>query len=334
LKTILITYPFFKIDDNSIDEVSGTDKRNLWCFLFKEKIESIGYQVICSSDPQFIKTLDVRCEISLNSAARYTLAPRVALFMETPAIEPRNNVINASKFDRVISFDPNILELGNAVQSNLPCWSPTIFNAHASNQSGYAMIAANKFLNSNKHSKDLYSERRRVISWFEKNNRGDFSLYGKNWNKPAALFGSKKLTNALSKLGFTGQLMNYQGEAESKYQILRECTFNFCYENCDYPGYISEKIFDAFVTRCIPIYWPSKQAKVVLDKASYIDASTFTSIRELISFCDSLGTSAKRDIMEAGQQFLNSSGHKFTHENYAEIMFTNVLGLLNAQNQV
>ena len=334
MKTILITYPFFKASDQNIDEISGTDKRNLWCFLFKEKLESIGYRVICSDDRQFIETLDVRCEISLNAATRYTLAPHVALFMETPAIAPENNIENASKYDRVISFDPDILKLENAIKSNLPCWSPTIFSGHTSNKSGYTMIAANKFLNSQKYSKDLYSERRKIISWFEKNNRGDFSLYGKNWNKPAALLGRKKLTNALKNFGLKGQLKNYRGEIASKYQQLQKYTFNFCYENCHYPGYVTEKIFDAFVTKCIPIYWPSEQAKAVLDKASYIDASKFSSVRDLTSFCDSLGVSAKSDIVEAGQQFLNSSGHKFTHENYAEIVFSNVLGLINVQNHV
>ena len=74
-------------------------------------MHNLGYQVICSDDVQFIDTLDVRCEINLNASPRFTLAPSLALFMETPAIEPQNNIQNATKYNRVISFDPNILKL-------------------------------------------------------------------------------------------------------------------------------------------------------------------------------------------------------------------------------
>ena len=329
MKTILITYPFFRIEDKSADEVSGTDQRNLWCFLFKQKFERIGYQVICSSDTQLINTLDVKCEISLNASHKYTTAPHIALFMETPAIEPKNNSKNASKYDRVLSYDPDILKLRNAIQTNFPCWSPTIFDGQTSNRSGYVMIAANKFLNSNKHSKDLYSERRKVISWFEKNNRGDFSLYGKNWNKPAALLGNKNLTKTLSKLGLKSQLKNYRGQIESKYQQLKKYTFNFCYENCHYPGYVTEKIFDAFVTRCIPIYWPSEQTRTLFYKESYIDASAFASTSDLISYCDSLSAERRNQMLDAGQEFLNSSGYNFSHEKYSEVIFSTIVQLLD-----
>lgn len=41
----------------------------------------------------------------------------------------------------------------------------------------------------------------------------------------------------------------------NKIEWLKDYKFNLCYENSSYPGYLTEKIFDAFAAGCIPIYW-------------------------------------------------------------------------------
>ena len=41
----------------------------------------------------------------------------------------------------------------------------------------------------------------------------------------------------------------------SKIEWLKQYKFNICFENASYPGYLTEKIFDAFEAGCIPIYW-------------------------------------------------------------------------------
>lgn len=39
--------------------------------------------------------------------------------------------------------------------------------------------------------------------------------------------------------------------------LLQQCKFYICFENTDEPGYTTEKLFDAFKTGAIPIYWGS-----------------------------------------------------------------------------
>ena len=39
--------------------------------------------------------------------------------------------------------------------------------------------------------------------------------------------------------------------------FLRKCKFYICLENTSAPGYVTEKLFDAFLTGSIPIYWGS-----------------------------------------------------------------------------
>ncbi len=56
---------------------------------------------------------------------------------------------------------------------------------------------------------------------------------------------------------------NFGGEAGSpagpmwtdKLRYLRQYPFNICPENSDCPGYVTEKIFHAIASGCIPLYW-------------------------------------------------------------------------------
>ena len=40
-----------------------------------------------------------------------------------------------------------------------------------------------------------------------------------------------------------------------KFNYLKKYTYNICPENSIYDGYCTEKLFDALITGCIPIYW-------------------------------------------------------------------------------
>ncbi len=47
----------------------------------------------------------------------------------------------------------------------------------------------------------------------------------------------------------------YRGMTADKQQTLREYNFVIAFENCDHPGYVTEKIFDAFRAGTVPLYW-------------------------------------------------------------------------------
>lgn len=42
---------------------------------------------------------------------------------------------------------------------------------------------------------------------------------------------------------------------ENKNQWLKDYKFHICFENSSYPGYLTEKLFDAYASGTIPIYW-------------------------------------------------------------------------------
>ena len=52
---------------------------------------------------------------------------------------------------------------------------------------------------------------------------------------------------------------NYYGAIEDKQRTLKQYNFTLTFENCDYDGYITEKIIHAFMAGTIPLYWGGGQ---------------------------------------------------------------------------
>lgn len=75
-----------------------------------------------------------------------------------------------------------------------------------------------------------------------------------------------KIINLLKGLGevdCAGAFMNNTNDLKEKFQddkslFLKHYKFNICPENSNTSGYVTEKIFDAVGSGCIPVYWGSK----------------------------------------------------------------------------
>jgi alpha(1,3/1,4) fucosyltransferase len=50
-------------------------------------------------------------------------------------------------------------------------------------------------------------------------------------------------------------LNNVGGSVVSKLDFIRESKFNVAFENSRHPGYVTEKLVEAMVAECVPIYW-------------------------------------------------------------------------------
>lgn len=130
--------------------------------------------------------------------------------------------------------------------------------------------------------KELYSERIKSIEFFERNIPNDFFLYGRGWNKPKkhnlteSLFGYKKYST-------------YKGEVDNKIELLSGFKYSLCFENLtDVKGYITEKIFDCFKARCVPIYWGASNIEKYIPKDCFIDFRDFGDYEKLLNFLASI----------------------------------------------
>ncbi len=62
--------------------------------------------------------------------------------------------------------------------------------------------------------------------------------------------------------------------AENKQEILKKYNFVLAFENSNFPGYITEKIIDAFKAGTVPLYWGGgKLLQEIFPSDCYINCS-------------------------------------------------------------
>lgn len=66
-----------------------------------------------------------------------------------------------------------------------------------------------------------------------------------------------------------------------KLDLLNNYKFNLCFENTLSDGYVTEKLFEAKLGGCIPIYWGDEACKKDFNPASFIYANDFPSLENL-----------------------------------------------------
>ena len=171
---------------------------------------------------------------------------------------------------------------------------------------------------------DLYAERINVIRWYEKNALSLFHLYGRGWGKPSHVFSRKeKLFRRISRL--RTQLFGYKpfpswhGEVKFKSEILSNAKFSYCYENVkDLPGYITEKIFDSFLSGCVPIYWGANNVLVYIPANCFIDRRNFKDTADVHQYLLSITPEQYAQYQQNISDFLRSEkAYLFSAENFA-----------------
>lgn len=176
------------------------------------------------------------------------------------------------------------------------------------------IINSNRMLIS--YHKELLTERIRAINFFSKT--GDIDLYGRDWEKllPFPYWFSK---GAVRKV--------YRGALEDKYKKLSQYKFAFAIENCELPGYITDKIFDCFYVGTVPIYLGDPYVEKYIPKNCFIDMREFKNYEELRKFLYSLTEPEIQTYKENGRCFLESERIKpFTQEHFAEIFVNTIVG--------
>lgn len=145
-------------------------------------------------------------------------------------------------------------------------------------------ISGNK---SSKNSKELYSERERAITFFEKNYSRQFDLYGTGWD--------------------VKEHPSYKGTPENKYEIYHKYKFALALENTkDVTGYVTEKIYDCLVAGTVPIYEGAKDIIKHVPQECFIDYSRFVSLQELADYLTGMTESEYYNFQRSIENFLDS----------------------------
>lgn len=159
---------------------------------------------------------------------------------------------------------------------------------------------------------ERYSYRRRLARAAEDGFQDFVDIYGRGWNgEPISwspLFPNRPYICAhgkhdldkhtlCSKYRFVAAIENYQGGR----------------------GYISEKIFDAFLSRSVPVYLGEDNISELVPENSFVDARRFSSPLELLRHLRSMTEGEWSRIFDSGQQFIKSEKARlFSNESFSE----------------
>ena len=145
--------------------------------------------------------------------------------------------------------------------------------------------------------KDLYEERLEAICYFV--DRPGFRLFGRDWDQSSGL--SKRHFLAVQRAGAK--------PVDDKLKTMSGFKFALCFENCVFPGYITEKIFDCFFAGCVPIYYGAPDITDFIPAETFIDFRQFQDIADLDEYLRGLSEGDAGHYLEAARSFL--AGHEF-----------------------
>lgn len=66
-------------------------------------------------------------------------------------------------------------------------------------------------------------------------------------------------------------LQRGDGAVQAKMKFLNDYKFNLCFENSSYPGYATEKLYEAYMGGTIPIYWGSTTIECDFNKHAFLN---------------------------------------------------------------
>ena len=80
-----------------------------------------------------------------------------------------------------------------------------------------------------------------------------------------------------------GRVLDYGDAAmKAKLEWLPNYKFNICFENSSYPGYTTEKLYEAYIGGTIPIYWGSPTIEVDFNPRAFLNWYDYGSDEALI----------------------------------------------------
>lgn len=161
-------------------------------------------------------------------------------------------------------------------------------------------------MTSSSHPEELYSERKRIVEYYEANHPDEFSLYGRGWGRdPTA-------TDICAGRWQIPEYEVYQGPIDDKAAGYRSHRFALCFENMTgVDGWISEKIFDVFAAGRIPVYWGASNVTEYIPSSTFVDYRDFGSPADLHEHLTSIDEAEYRKYLDAIDEFLEEAADPF-----------------------
>ncbi len=198
----------------------------------------------------------------------------------------------AGVFDGTISFD-----LDNYSGTNL--YLPLVYQYLDISGNGSTYVKHRKTIRDCMTERDIYDlemlKQRNFVSVFMNNPH------------PMRLRVIKKLNN----LGEVAVFGRYSGRyVQDKIGTANRYNFNLCFENDLYPGYVTEKVLEAWLSESVPLYWGDDALKILNPKA-IVNLREFSNVESFVEYVKHLQNSPEL-MLEILNQPLFSKDFKYS----------------------
>ena len=85
---------------------------------------------------------------------------------------------------------------------------------------------------------------------------------------------------------------------DNKSDVAKDYRFMVCFENDIYPGYVTEKILEAYLANTVPLYWGDLGKDTAINRKCYLNLTDFESMEEWVDKVRNLSDDAYIDIYE------------------------------------
>ncbi|MBU1863720.1 MAG: hypothetical protein KKH94_08675, partial [Candidatus Omnitrophica bacterium] len=246
------------------------------------------------------------------------LTDNTVLFLsEPPSVVPRNyNKSLHENFRYIFTWKNSLVDAKKHHKFYIPVAEnfKSIVNVPFSDRKLIADISGNKF---SSHERELYTERRNTIKFFEQNYPYDFDLYGVGWDWSVKRYLWNGVRNGTWE---KHRYKTYRGTVRDKLDVLPKYKFVICYENIlDEDDYVSNRIFDVLRCGCVPIYWGAKNISDYVDEDAFIDRRDFKSNEALAEHICSISEKEYEKFLCAGRAYINGEKFKlFLSDNFSD----------------
>jgi hypothetical protein len=156
----------------------------------------------------------------------------------------------------------------------------------------------------------LHDERLALIAAL--GSRGLLDVWGHGWDRLDAM--PRRLQRLLYPM--KGRLM---GPCIHKGTVLRRYRFAIAFENTALPGYITEKLIDAIIAGCVPIYRGAPDADLAVPAGAFVDSSTTGGSEQTADLLACMDDGQAARIVSTGRAFLTSPAADIhTFEGFAD----------------
>ena len=258
------------------------------------------------------------------------------MLMESPAVIKRNwDVKYHEQFKKIFTYNEDLIRENQdsqkyekirwPVKISVPEFVPITARGR-----DFLLVSANKFSN---YKSELYSNRKEIIDFFEKELFSSFDLYGYGWENPPTSVErlnfltrvQNRLVNEFKKFAYV-QPKNYKGILTKKLEIFKNYQFCFVLENIsDLNGYVTEKIWECFSIGVIPIYFGAPNISDYFPEDSFIDLRRFNSnYSSLLKYISDMSDDDKNRMLESGREVASKYHHNFSLNNFVNPIINSV----------